>query len=120
MESKAKKALQMEKKDREDQGRVKDVIGGWGAESERSLRKVAQRGVVQLFNTIQQSQAAAAADGPKTSLGSGKQSHLLSSTKKAAAQNRGKHKDVVAGKEATVAKNDFYDLIRSGGLVSKK
>lgn len=44
LELKAKKALKTEKKDKEDKGRVKDVIGGWGAESERALRKVAQRG----------------------------------------------------------------------------
>ena len=30
--------------EREEKGRVRDVIGGWGAESERALRKVAQRG----------------------------------------------------------------------------
>lgn len=40
----AKKLLQAERKQKEDIGRVKDVIGGWGGESERALRKVAQRG----------------------------------------------------------------------------
>jgi hypothetical protein len=44
LELKAKKVLQIEKKDKEDKGRVTDVIGGWGGESERALRKVAQRG----------------------------------------------------------------------------
>ena len=44
LELRAKKVLQMEKKDKEDKARVKDVIGGWGGESERALRKVAQRG----------------------------------------------------------------------------
>ena len=43
-ELKAKKAQRIEKKDREDSGRITDVIGGWGGESERALRKVAQRG----------------------------------------------------------------------------
>jgi hypothetical protein len=44
LELKAKKLLKGEKKSREQVGRIKDVIGGWGAESERTLRKVAQRG----------------------------------------------------------------------------
>jgi hypothetical protein len=44
LELKAKKVLQIEKKEKEDHGRITDLIGGWGAESERALRKVAQRG----------------------------------------------------------------------------
>lgn len=44
LELRAKKALKVERKDKEDKGRVRDVIGGWGGESERGLRKVAQRG----------------------------------------------------------------------------
>lgn len=44
LELRAKKVLQVEKKDKEDKGRITDVIGGWGGESERELRKVAQRG----------------------------------------------------------------------------
>jgi hypothetical protein len=44
LELKARKVLQVEKKEKEDKGRIKDVIGGWGAENERTLRKVAQRG----------------------------------------------------------------------------
>lgn len=44
LELKAKKVLQVEKKEKEDKGRITDVIGGWGGESERALRKVAQRG----------------------------------------------------------------------------
>jgi len=43
-ELKAKKLLKGEKKSKEQVGRIKDVIGGWGAEGERTLRKVAQRG----------------------------------------------------------------------------
>lgn len=43
-ELKAKKAQRTEKKEREDKSHVSDVIGGWGGESERALRKVAQRG----------------------------------------------------------------------------
>jgi hypothetical protein len=44
IELKARTALQLEKKDKEDKGRITDVIGGWGGERERALRKVAQRG----------------------------------------------------------------------------
>jgi hypothetical protein len=44
LELKVKKVLQVEKKEKEDKGRIRDVIGGWGGESERALRKVAQRG----------------------------------------------------------------------------
>jgi len=44
LELRAKKVLQVEKKEKEDRGRITDVIGGWGGEGERALRKVAQRG----------------------------------------------------------------------------
>lgn len=44
LEFKGKKVLEVEKKEREEKGRIQDVIGGWGGESERALRKVAQRG----------------------------------------------------------------------------
>ena len=44
LELKARRVLKTERKDKEDKGRVTDVIGGWGGESERALRKVAQRG----------------------------------------------------------------------------
>ena len=44
LEAKGKQVLQIERKEKEDRGRITDVIGGWGGESERALRKVAQRG----------------------------------------------------------------------------
>lgn len=44
LELKAKKLLKGEKKNKEEVGRIRDVIGDWGVESERTLRKVAQRG----------------------------------------------------------------------------
>jgi len=44
IELKAKKLLKSQRTSKEQVGRIKDVIGGWGAESERTLRKVAQRG----------------------------------------------------------------------------
>jgi hypothetical protein len=39
-----RKAQGQAKKDAEEVGRITDIIGGWGAENERALRKVAQRG----------------------------------------------------------------------------
>ena len=44
LEARGKKVLQVERKKKEEKGRIKDVIGGWGGEGERALRKVAQRG----------------------------------------------------------------------------
>jgi hypothetical protein len=115
LELKAKKVLQIEKKEKEDKGRVTDVIGGWGGESERALRKVAQRGgesarslfrlkptsiaVVKLFNAIQQSQAAAsvAVEETKASRGSGKPSLAAPSIDKNA-KGKGKNKDNIVGR----------------------
>jgi hypothetical protein len=51
LEAKGKKALQVERKEKEEKGRVRDIIGGWGGESERALRKVAQRGGMDWLNT---------------------------------------------------------------------
>ncbi|KAJ8501635.1 hypothetical protein ONZ45_g12081 [Pleurotus djamor] len=102
---KAKKLLQVEKKEKEETGRVRDVIGGWGGENERALRKVAQRGVVKLFNLIQQSQATAAAvvEKSKSERGSGKPSLPA---------------PVIEHRKVGV--DDFFDMIRSGGIVSKQ
>ena len=44
LEQKAKRVLHVERKEMEDKNRIRDVIGGWGGEGERALRKVAQRG----------------------------------------------------------------------------
>ena len=46
LEKRVRNVLQVKKKEQEDRGRIRDVIGGWGAEGERGLRKVAQRGGV--------------------------------------------------------------------------
>ncbi|PPQ92688.1 hypothetical protein CVT25_013995 [Psilocybe cyanescens] len=122
LESRAKKVLLIEKKEKEDKARVQDVIGGWGGESERALRKVAQRGVVRLFNVIQQSQASATAatEDAKASRGSGKPI-LPAPVIEIKGKNKGKNKDNIIGrgKESTVDKDDFFNMIRSGGVVSK-
>ncbi|KAF9481034.1 hypothetical protein BDN70DRAFT_876917 [Pholiota conissans] len=123
LESRAKKVLQIEKKEKEDKARVKDVIGGWGGESERALRKVAQRGVVRLFNVIQQSQASATAatEELKASRGTGKPTLPAPITEAKSGKSKGKNKDNIIGrgKESTVDKDDFFNMIRSGGVVSK-
>ncbi|KAH6917479.1 Rrp15p-domain-containing protein [Coprinopsis sp. MPI-PUGE-AT-0042] len=122
LELKAKKVLQLEKKEQEDKRRIKDVIGGWGGESERALRKVAQRGVVKLFNAIQQSQntVAEAAEEAKAAKGSGKP-RLLAPTFEDKGKKKGKKRDNVVGrgKETTVDKDEFFNMIKSGGIVSK-
>lgn len=110
LELKAKKLLKGEKKSKEEVGRIKDVIGGWGGESERTLRKVAQRGVVKLFNAIQESQAGAAVAEKelKSARGSGKPTLPAPSfDKKSKTKNQPLDKD------------NFMEMIRSGGVVSK-
>ncbi|KZP16826.1 hypothetical protein FIBSPDRAFT_831320 [Athelia psychrophila] len=125
LELKARKALQIEKKEKEDKGRVTDVIGGWGGEGERALRKIAQRGVVKLFNAIQQSQAstAVAVEETKAGRGSGKPSlpapSIDDTPKGHKAKSKNKDNIIGRGKESNVAKDDFFDMIRSGGVVSK-
>jgi hypothetical protein len=44
LELKANKLSRIEKREKDDNRRIRDAIGGWGGESERGLRKVAQRG----------------------------------------------------------------------------
>ncbi|KAJ7786225.1 CTLH/CRA C-terminal to lish motif domain-containing protein [Mycena metata] len=122
LELRAKKVLQVERKEKEDKGRIVDVIGGWGGESERALRKVAQRGVVKLFNVIQQSQASAsvAAEETKAARGSGKPTLPAPVIADAKSKKGAKKKDNVLGraKEAAVEKDDFFDMIRSGGIAT--
>jgi len=123
LELKARKVIQTERKEKEERGRVRDVIGGWGGESERSLRKVAQRGVVKLFNAIQQSQLAAAAaeEEAKAARGTGKPSLPTPSLSGINKAKRGQHKTGASGgeKQSTADKDTFFDMIRSGGIVSK-
>jgi len=123
LELEAKKAIQIERKEKEERGRIRDVIGGWGGESERSLRKVAQRGVVKLFNTIQQSQVATAEakKEAKASRGTGKPSLPTPSLGRKDKGKKNDHKNNISGREKQSAadKDTFFDMIRSGGIVSK-
>jgi len=124
LELKGKKVLLVERKEKEEMGRIRDVIGGWGGESERALRKVAQRGVVKLFNVIQQTQAASAAatDGLKALHGSGKPTLPAPRIDSKAKGKKSKQKDNLLGrkdKAVDLAQGDFLNSIRSGGVVSK-
>ncbi|KAL4241668.1 RRP15 family protein [Abortiporus biennis] len=123
LEAKGRKVLLVEKKEKEENGRIKDVIGGWGGESERALRKVAQRGVVKLFNVIQQSQhvATAEAEKLKSLRGTGKPT-LPAPQLESKSKKRGKQKDNILGsqgKTGALGQGDFLNSIRSGGVVSK-
>ncbi|KAK2461988.1 hypothetical protein APHAL10511_006451 [Amanita phalloides] len=125
LEQKAKRVLHVERKDKEDKNRIRDVIGGWGGEGERALRKVAQRGVVKLFNVIQQAQASttASAEEKKAMRGSGKPTLAAPDIeRKNKHRKKGKNKDNVLGRgqeKDAVDKDQFFDLIKSGGIVSR-
>ncbi|TFK30351.1 hypothetical protein FA15DRAFT_698827 [Coprinopsis marcescibilis] len=121
LELKAKKVLQLEKKEQEDKRRIKDVIGGWGGQGERALRKVAQRGVVKLFNAIQQSQATVVAAQEEAKAGQGSGKPRLAAPDFEDRGQKGKKKDNVIGrgKETVVDKDQFFNMIKSGGIVSK-
>ncbi|KAG8677914.1 hypothetical protein FRC09_020279 [Ceratobasidium sp. 395] len=123
LEIKAKRVLEVERKEREDKGHVRDVIEGWNNEDERSLRKVAQRGVVHLFNAIQQAQSASAAsaEDAKKLRGTGKPT-LPAPKPHEIGKNLGKSKKVEpAGKtkdaSANLDKSSFLNMIRAGGVV---
>ncbi|CUA72421.1 hypothetical protein RSOLAG22IIIB_01090 [Rhizoctonia solani] len=121
LELKAKRVLEVERKEREEKGRVQDVIGGWDNQNERSLRKVAQRGVVHLFNAIQQAQSASAAtlEENKKLRGSGKPTLPAPSPHEIGGDKPGrKAKGKSLGKDpSAIDKNSFLDAIRSGGVV---
>jgi len=121
LDIRARKVLEMEKKEHEEIGRVRDVIGGWGGENERALRKVAQRGVVQLFNMIQKAQTASAnAEVGKVALrGSGKPTLPAPDFKSKAMAKGKKYNAIGRAKEDNVDKQAFMEAIRVGGIVSR-
>lgn len=112
-ELKSRKAADVARREKEDKGRLTDVIGGWGGESERALRKVAQRGVVKLFNAIQQAQ-----DTSATAL----QGKVARPDPGAKDKKKGKDNLLGRGKDTAASaldKDSFLSLIKSGGIVSK-
>jgi len=125
-EAEAVKAQSGERREREERNHVTEVIGGWGGESERALRKVAQRGVVKLFNVIQQSQHSSiqATSDASTGRGTGKATLPAPSADAFRDNKKGKgkgQKDNAIGraKPAALGRQDFLESIRSGGVVSK-
>ncbi|OLN88994.1 Ribosomal RNA-processing protein 15 [Colletotrichum chlorophyti] len=111
LESKARKQMRAQKKEALEKGRVRDVLiapQGQGTstaemlEKERRLRKVAQRGVVKLFNAVRAAQV------------------------KAAEAEKKARKEGVVGvvrreeKINEMSKKGFLDLIASGGGGLKK
>ncbi|KAK8858936.1 hypothetical protein IAR55_003167 [Kwoniella newhampshirensis] len=112
LEAKARKQVRVDKLEKEDKARVKDVIEGWatggGQEFERGLRKVAQRGVIKLFNAILL--ASKNAEEATTSLSA--QAKL----KPDGPKNK-KEKDNIlgrGGKEDVLTKETFLDMVRKG------
>lgn len=79
LEQRARSKLRAEKKEEQEKGRVRDVLGiergeaGETAEEEKRLRKIAQRGVVKLFNAVRAAQVrgeeAARAEQKKGTIG---------------------------------------------------
>ncbi|KAF6823503.1 DUF1665 domain protein [Colletotrichum plurivorum] len=111
LEAKARKQMRAQKKEAQEKGRVRDVLvaeeaegvsTGEKIETERRLRKVAQRGVVKLFNAVRAAQV------------------------KAAEAEKKARKDGVVGvvrreeKINEMSKKGFLDLIASGGGGLKK
>ncbi|KAK2040607.1 Rrp15p-domain-containing protein [Colletotrichum somersetense] len=111
LEAKARKQLRQQKKEAMERGRVRNVLvapeaegtsTGDMIETERRLRKVAQRGVVKLFNAVRAAQV------------------------KAAEAERQARRDGVVGvvrreeKINEMSKKGFLDLIASGGGGLKK
>lgn len=116
LESKAKKQLRDQKRRAFEKGRVKDVLVATSdektgefesstaeiMETERRLRKTAQRGVVKLFNAVRAAQVA----GTEAEKG----------TKKAGVIGMGRREEKVN----ELSKKGFLDLIASGGGGLKK
>ncbi|KAI9751394.1 MAG: hypothetical protein M1815_001160 [Lichina confinis] len=111
LEAKARQRLRNEKKVQLDKGRVKDVLGvgtdgGQGSaaetvELERRLKKVAQRGVIKLFNAVR----AAQVKGERAAQEAKKQGVVSFKDREA--------------KVMEMSKKGFLDLIAQGGTREK-
>ncbi|ORY23130.1 Rrp15p-domain-containing protein [Naematelia encephala] len=112
----AEKRLKVQKAEKEDHARVRDVVEGWsvderlsmgGMEFERSLRKTAQRGVLKLFNAILVASKNAEAATTSLSAKAGVRDEAAKRKEKDNVLGRG-------GKEAALTKESFLDLVRKG------
>ncbi|WWC61595.1 uncharacterized protein I303_104179 [Kwoniella dejecticola CBS 10117] len=116
IEAKARRQLKMEKEEKQDKARVKDIVEGWsggdgvvgGQEFEKGLRKTAQRGVIKLFNAILL--ASKNSEAAMTSLSA--QAKLKPEVGKR------KEKDNILGRggksEDVLTKESFLDMVRKG------
>ena len=101
LESKARQKLRADKKEALEKGRVKDVLGvesgdmGAVMEEEKRLRKIAQRGVVKLFNAVRGAQVRA------------------EEARKGTAGTRGR----VEEKVAEMSKKGFLEMVAGGGKI---
>ncbi|KZT61324.1 hypothetical protein CALCODRAFT_480040 [Calocera cornea HHB12733] len=115
LEKRAREILKGQRKDKEEVGHVTDVIGGWGNEGERVLRKTAQRGVVKLFNAIQASQnlSAAQQEAKESEKGTGKP-RLPAPSVEGFANKKKRGVDNIVGraKEVDLSKEGFLAMIR--------
>ena len=99
LESKARQKLRADKKEALEKGRVKDVLGvesgdvGAVMEEEKRLRKIAQRGVVKLFNAVRGAQVRA------------------EEARKGTGGTRGR----VEEKVAEMSKKGFLEMVAGGG-----
>ncbi|EIW70923.1 hypothetical protein TREMEDRAFT_43454 [Tremella mesenterica DSM 1558] len=115
LERKATRQLKKEKAEKIDAARVRDVLEGWNAadgtgaqEFEKGLKKVAQRGVIKLFNAILVASKNAESTPTPQSLA---EQVGVKDTKKR------KEKDNVlgrGGKEGQLTSERFLDLVRNG------
>ncbi|WVN87244.1 uncharacterized protein L203_102421 [Cryptococcus depauperatus CBS 7841] len=114
LEAKAKKQLKVEKEEKEDRARVKNVVEGWsgdsvvgGQEFERNLRKTAQKGVVKLFNAILV--ASKTAEAAQTALADKARVRPEAAKKKEKDNILGR-----GGKEDVLTKESFLEMVRKG------
>ncbi|KAK4685727.1 hypothetical protein P7C73_g4409, partial [Tremellales sp. Uapishka_1] len=115
LELKAARLLKVEKEEKEDKARIRDVVEGWAPadptvgsqEFERGLRKIAQRGVIKLFNAILV--ASKNAEESTTSIAKTK-------LKEDGPKNKREKDNILGrgGKEDVLTKESFLDLVRKG------
>lgn len=112
LEAKARRKLRDEKRTAKERGRVKDVLGlndervstAEVAELEKKLRKIAQRGVVKLFNAVRAAQVKGEEAAREVSglVADGSQTAVLGTDKRKERVNE-------------MSKKGFLDLLAGGG-----
>jgi len=124
LEAKALKTMREGKKEAQEIKRIKDVevMEQWGMESERALRKVATRGVVKLFNLIQQAQSQdkkSVPNRPEKPMLPARNVSGLRSEQKQGTKVKDKDRNSADTREAGLNREDFLQSIRAGAVISK-